>query len=494
MALNFIETRGNEKGRKSKVSFSEAVLNPSASFGGLYVPEKLPQLQFEELTDLNYFDLAFTVLKSFEIDVSDEVLKEAINLYKKFDNPSEPVPVVDVGDNLYIAELYHGATRAFKDMALQPFGYLLSSLAQSRNEKYLILAATSGDTGPATLETFKNRENISVICLYPEGGTSDVQKLQMVTEDGKNLEVIGINGSFDDAQTSLKNLLKSEKFKNQLAKNGVKLSAANSVNFGRIIFQTIYHIYSYLELLRRNQIKLGDQINIIVPSGNFGNALGGFYAKMMGVPINKIIIASNENNVLTEFIETGKYDIHNRKVINTLSPAMDILKSSNVERVLFTLFGAERTKDLMLQLEKNGKYQLSNDEVSKVQEIFRATFSTDDEVLEVINNYFYEKNYLLDPHTATVVKAHKKYSKDGIKNVAYSTAEWTKFSPAIIKALKIGDNSLRDKEALEKVAEKTGAKIPSQIAELFEKEIKHKKVVDVEKLEEEILNCQHLFS
>ena len=215
---------------------------------------------------------------------------------------------------------------------------------------------------------------------------------------------------------------------------------------------------------------------------------------MMGVPINKIIIASNENNVLTEFIEIGKYDVHNRKVINTLSPAMDILKSSNVERVLFTLFGAERTKDLMFQLEKNGKYQLSNDEVSKVQEIFKATFSTDDEVLEVINNYFYEKNYLLDPHTATVVKAHKKYSQNGIKNVAYSTAEWTKFSPAIIQALKIGDNSLRDKEALEKVAEKTGAKIPSQIAELFEKEIKHKKVVDVEKLEEEILNCQHLFS
>ena len=174
MALNFIETRGNEKGQKSKVSFSEAVLNPSASFGGLYVPEKLPQLQLEELTDLNYFDLAFTVLKSFEIDVSDEVLKEAINLYKKFDNPSEPVPVVDVGDNLYIAELYHGATRAFKDMALQPFGSILSSIAKKRGEEYLILVATSGDTGPAALNTFKNKEGIKVACLYPDGGTSDV--------------------------------------------------------------------------------------------------------------------------------------------------------------------------------------------------------------------------------------------------------------------------------------------------------------------------------
>jgi len=490
--MKFTETRGNEKGRDSKVSFSQAILNPSASFGGLYIPEHLPNLDFQSLQNLNYKDLAFSILKSFEIDISDEVLKEALSLYDKFDDSKNPVPVVNVGGNLYISELYHGPTRAFKDMALQPFGKVLSALAQEKNENYLILAATSGDTGPATLETFKNRDNIKVVCLYPDGGTSDVQRLQMVTENGENLKVIGIDGSFDDAQTSLKNLLKSDSFKNELAKKSVKLSAANSVNFGRIIFQTIYHIHSYFELIRANEIKFGDEIYITVPSGNFGNALGGFYAKMMGLPISKILISSNENNVLTELIQTGKYSVVGREVVNTKSPAMDILKSSNVERVIFTLFGAKRTKELMDNLEKNGEYQLSESELSEIQDIFSASFSNDEECLEAVENYF-EKGYLMDTHTATVIKAHETLRENNsIPNIAYSTAEWTKFSPSIIQALNIGSEFsgrvISDREALDEVSKVTGTEIPQQIDELFEKEVIHKKVIHISELEKEILD------
>jgi len=488
--MQFIETRGNENGRPKKVSFSEAILNPSASFGGLYVPEELPRLDLKRLQNLNYKDLAFEVLKSFEIDISDTTLKEAISLYDNFDNPDDPVPLVDVGGELFISELYHGPTRAFKDMALQPFGKVLSSLAVERGENYLILAATSGDTGPATLETFKNRENIKVVCLYPDGGTSDVQRLQMVTEDGENLKVIGIDGSFDDAQTSLKNLLKSEKFRDRLSEKSVKLSAANSVNFGRIIFQTIYHIYSYLQLVQRGKVDFGEKIYITVPSGNFGNALGGFYAKIMGVPIEKILISSNENNILTDLINTGKYSLVNREVINTKSPAMDILKSSNVERVLFTLFGGERTKKLMDSLEENGEYQLTDSELSELQKIFSASFSTDSEALETIERYF-ERGYLMDPHTATTIKAHENLREKSLKNIAYSTAEWTKFSPSIIEALHIevanGGKKISDREALDEIAKITGSKIPKQIDLLFEKEIIHKSVVPVSSLEKEIL-------
>ena len=488
--MRFIETRGNENGRKEKVDFSEAILNPSASFGGLYVPESLPKLDLEKLQHLNYKDLAFSILKSFEIDVKDEVLKEALSLYDEFDNSENPVPVISVGGDLYISELYHGPTRAFKDMALQPFGKILSSLAQEKNENYIILAATSGDTGPATLETFKNRDNIKVVCLYPDGGTSDVQRLQMVTEDGKNLKVIGINGSFDDAQTSLKNLLKSESFKNELAEKGVKLSAANSVNFGRIIFQTIYHLHSYFELVRNETIKLGEKIYITVPSGNFGNALGGFYAKEMGLPIFKILISSNKNNVLTELINSGKYSVVGRDVLNTKSPAMDILKSSNIERVLFTLFGNKRTKELMENLEKNEEYELSKDELSKLQKIFSASFSDDEESLEAVEEYF-EKGYLMDPHTATVVKAHNSLREEDFKNIAYSTAEWTKFSPSIIEALNIGPDRageiISDREALDEIAKVTGTEVAYQIDELFEKKIIHDKVIHISELEKEIL-------
>ncbi|HEX5637963.1 MAG TPA: threonine synthase, partial [Gammaproteobacteria bacterium] len=360
--MNFIETRGNDSKHPLTVTFSHAILNPIASYGGLYTPEHLPKPGVEFLRrhiNSNYKTLARDLLQAFAIDIDTRVIDEALSLYDHFDDASNPVPVVKVYDDLYVSELYHGPTRAFKDMALQPFGVVLSSLAQQRNENYLIMVATSGDTGPAALETFKNKENVRVACLYPDGGTSDVQRLQMVTEDAANLKVIGIHGDFDDAQSALKRLLGSETFKQKLKQKNIHLSAANSVNFGRIIFQIIYHIHSYLELVRQQAITLGEKVYLNVPSGNFGNALGGYYAMKMGLPVEKILIASNKNNILTKLIKTGAYDLRNQSVIPTTSPAMDILISSNIERILFDMFGAARTKDLMQQLEKNRHYQLS---------------------------------------------------------------------------------------------------------------------------------------
>jgi threonine synthase len=421
------------------------------------------------------------------VDIAESVIDEALSLYDAFDDPKNPVPVVKVYDDLYVSELYHGPTRAFKDMALQPFGKVLSSVAQANGDKYLILAATSGDTGPAALETFKNRDNVQVACLYPDGGTSDVQRLQMVTEDAANLKVIGIHGDFDDAQTALKTLLVSDTFRDKLNENHISLSAANSVNFGRIIFQTIYHIHSYLELVRQNAIELGDLVYLNVPSGNFGNALGGYYAYKMGLPVKQIHIASNQNNVLTKFIKTGEYDLRDASVIPTTSPAMDILKSSNIERILFDLFGAERTKELMLKLDNDKYYALTADELKQVQAIFAADFCSDQEGKDYIRVAF-EAGYLMCPHTATCFKAYDTCRDDtSIKTIAYSTAEWTKFSPVIADAL-TGESFEHDKDALEMISQKAKVKIPEQIAALFDKEVAQKTVIDKEQIEQEILS------
>jgi threonine synthase len=298
-ALYFTETRGNDTKKPKKVTFSEAILNPGASFGGLYVPEDFPEIDYQflqEYKNKNYKELAFKILSLFEIDIEEEVIKKALERYDLFDNPDEPTPLKQIEDNLFVCELWHGPTRAFKDMALQPFGAILSHLAKKEQMTYLILAATSGDTGPAALSTFENKDFIKVVCMYPNGGTSDVQRLQMVTMSENNLKVIGINGNFDDAQNALKELLASDEFRETLNKNKIKLSAANSVNFGRIIFQIVYHFYSYLKLLKEENISIGEEINLIVPSGNFGNALGAYYAKKMGLPVKKIIIASNGYN------------------------------------------------------------------------------------------------------------------------------------------------------------------------------------------------------
>ncbi|WP_345986796.1 threonine synthase [Sulfurimonas sp. HSL-1656] len=487
--MQFIETRGNDGTHPLKVTFSQAILSPIASFGGLYVPEALPELGetfLQKHLGSSYKTMAKDMLTRFGIDIDEAVIDEALALYDAFDDPSNPVPVVKVKEDLYVSELYHGPTRAFKDMALQPFGVVLSSIAQARNENYLILAATSGDTGPAALETFKNRANVKVACMYPDGGTSDVQRLQMVTEDAENLKVIGIRGSFDDAQGALKRLLGSDTFKAALKEKNTSLSAANSVNFGRIIFQIIYHIHSYLELVRQGAITMGEKVYLDVPSGNFGNALGGYYAMKMGLPVEKIIIASNENNVLTRLITTGKYDLRDAHVVATTSPAMDILKSSNVERILYDLFGETRTKALMEQLDNEHYYELCTMELSKLQEFFAADFATGDEGKQFIKIAL-ENGYLMDPHTATCFKAYESCATKELKTIAYSTAEWTKFSPTIANAL-TGEIDTHDIDALNAIAAEANIGIPDMIKALFDKPVVQDTIIEKEQIEAEILN------
>jgi len=486
--MNFIETRGNNGQKPLAVRFSQAILDPISSYGGLYSPESLPDLSADFLKShlqSDYKTLAKSLLQAFAIDIEADILERALARYDDFDDSKNPVPVVKVKDDLFVSELYHGPTRAFKDMALQPFGVVLSAIAQARNENYLILTATSGDTGPAALETFKDQENVQVACMYPDGGTSDVQRLQMVTEAASNLKVIGIKGDFDDAQSALKQLLGSDTFKASLKAKNIHLSAANSVNFGRIIFQIIYHIHSYLELVRQGEIALGDKVYLDVPSGNFGNALGGYYAMQLGLPVEKILIASNRNNILTEFINTGAYDLRNKDVVATTSPAMDILKSSNIERIIFDLFGAERTRELMHQLDEQKAYQLNETELAKIQSIFAADFCDDETGKRYIKDTF-DAGYLMDPHTATCFKAYETCRELPLKTIVYSTAEWTKFSPVIANAL-TGEEDTHDLEALKSIASKAGIEIPAMINALFEKEIAQQTVIDKQDIEAEIL-------
>jgi len=487
--MNFIETRGNDGQHPESVSFSEAILTPISSFGGLYSPESLPDLGEQFLSahlESDYKTLARDILAAFEIDIDAAIIDQALDLYDHFDEPTNPVPVVRVLDDLYVSELYHGPTRAFKDMALQPFGVVLSAIAQNRNENYLILAATSGDTGPAALETFKNKANVQVACMYPVGGTSDVQRLQMVTENAANLKVIGVKGDFDDTQHALKTLLASDSFRKILKEKNIHLSAANSVNFGRIIFQTIYHVHSYLALVRQNAIPMGEKVYLDVPSGNFGNALGGYYAMKMGLPVEKILIASNKNNILTRFINTGIYDLRTLEVVPTTSPAMDILKSSNIERILFDLFGSERTKQLMQKLDTEKCYELTAIEHQQILSIFAADYCEDHEGKAFIKETF-EQGYLMDPHTATCFKPYKTCRDKPLKTIVYSTAEWTKFSPVIANAL-TGEVDAHDIDALKSIAKEAGISIPPMISELFDKEITQKSVIEKNEIETEILS------
>ena len=485
----FFETRGNDGKLPAQVSFSQAILSPIASHGGLYSPQSLPALGMDFLTQhlaSDYKTLALAILDAFAIDIDAQVIERALQRYDDFDDGNNPVPVVKVRDDLYVSELWHGPTRAFKDMALQPFGVVLSAIAQQRGENYLILTATSGDTGPAALETFKNQANVKVACMYPEGGTSDVQRLQMVTEDAPNLKVIGVRGDFDDTQTALKRLLGSADFKARLQQQHIQLSAANSVNFGRIIFQIIYHIHSYLELARQNAIRPGDKVYLDVPSGNFGNALGGYYAMRMGLPVEKILIASNRNNILTQLINTGTYDLRQQSVVPTTSPAMDILISSNIERILFDLFGDQRTKTLMQQLADDKYYQLSEDELQTLQAVFAADYCEDEEGKRYIRDTF-AGGYLMDPHTATCFKAYENCRDKALPTIVYSTAEWTKFSPVIANAL-TGEVDTHDLDALKSIADTANIRIPPMISALFDKPIAQQTVIEKEDIEKEILD------
>ncbi len=482
--MRLIPTRSVKDEKVKNVNLSTAMLSPSSAHGGLYAPKKLPKItksKWQELSQLSYEKLALYIISLFKFDVPEAFFKKAVKRYASFDDPKHPVIFKKIDKNLYVNELYHGPTRAFKDMALQPFGSLLSQLAKERGEKYLIMCATSGDTGPATLQTFANDENIKVVCLYPDGGTSEVQKLQMQTIQGENLKVFGIKGDFDDAQRVLKTLLANDKFKAELKKKRLKLSAANSVNFGRILFQIIYHAYAYANLLKQKALKANESFDIIVPSGNFGNALGAYYAKKMGAKIGKIKIASNANNILTQFFTTGVYDLRDKKLVKTISPAMDILISSNVERLLFDKFGSVRTNELMQSLAKNKFYKLSKQELEALKEDFEASWC-DDKECEAYIAKLAKDGYAIDPHTATCFKM-----VDASRvSVITSTAHWVKFTPSMIKACQIKDTK-DEKDALAKTAKILNDHVPSSINSLFSAKILHKNIIKEDEIEKCVL-------
>ena len=501
-----------------KADLSYALLNPSASGGGLFSPERLPLLSedfFKQCEDLSYKQIALKIIESFDFDVSSEVFESALKRYDKFENPACPVQIKKLSENAYILELYHGPTLAFKDMALQPFGALLKSIAKSRNEKFLIMCATSGDTGPATLEAFADDENIKAVCLYPQGGTSEIQRQQMVKQSAANLKILGVRGNFDDTQRALKSLLADEDFKNELARANLNLSAANSVNFGRILFQIIYYLYASIYFSKHGvlspeqnlkqsdqctadgknfgaaagvnsaqNVKQGSKFNtfdVIVPSGNFGNALGAYFAKKMGAKIGKIKIASNANNILTELFTSGIYDLRGREIIRTISPAMDILVSSNVERLLSDMFGDARTSELMQSLARDKFYKLSASELAKLREVFEADFCDDAQCAKFIKQES-SRGVLIGPHTATCFKL----LDESRLNLVISTAKWIKFTPSMIGAIK--GRACEDERAdMIALSKEFRSDIPPQISRLFSAPQVHSSVVEQSEIKNAIM-------
>lgn len=453
----------------NKVDFKEAILHPSTKEGGLYTPLELPKFDGLKHAGLSYKDFAFELIKSFDFGY-EELFKRALKSYESFDDKQSPIFLRKLEDKLFINELYHGPTRAFKDMALQPFGVLLSEL--SKDKKILIICATSGDTGPATLKSFENSKNIKVVCMYPQGGTSVIQALQMRTLNKGNLRVFAIKGDFDDAQNTLKDLLVKAEFKDSLDKLGYELCAANSVNFGRILFQIVYHYYATL------QVSKDEKIDIIVPSGNFGNALGAYYAKKMGANIARIKIASNANNVLSELFTKGEYDLRGKSLKKTISPAMDILISSNVERLFFHKFGDKRTKELMNLLKNERYFCLKKEELETLKEEFDADFCNDDLCMDFIKR----SKVLIDPHTATCFKLQDKNRT----SIITSTAEWTKFTPSMIKAL-YGRECKDEKEDLLKISRDYNFEVKEELLALFNFENKSSKTYEINTIESEIL-------
>ena len=501
-----------------KADLSYALLNPSASGGGLFSPERLPLLSedfFKQCEDLSYKQIALKIIESFNFDVSSEVFESALKRYDKFENPACPVQIKKLSENAYILELYHGPTLAFKDMALQPFGALLKSIAKARDEKFLIMCATSGDTGPATLEAFADDENIKAVCLYPQGGTSEIQRQQMVKQSAANLKILGVRGNFDDTQRALKSLLADDDFKNELARANLNLSAANSVNFGRILFQIIYYIYASIYFSKHGVLSPEQNLNqsdqcqacgknfgaaagansaqsakpnakfntfdIIVPSGNFGNALGAYFAKKMGAKIGKIKIASNANNILTELFTRGIYDLRKRELIRTISPAMDILISSNVERLLSDMFGDARTSELMQSLARDKFYKLSASELAKLREVFEADFCDDAQCAKFIKQES-SHGVLIDPHTATCFKL----LDESRLNLVISTAKWIKFTPSMIGAIK--GRACEDERAdMIALSKEFRSDIPPQISRLFSAPQVHSSVVEQSEIKNAIM-------
>ncbi len=445
------------------------------------------------MTGKPYKEIAAAVISAFFTDyTAEEILACVDGAYDAKFEADDIVPVVKAGDAHFL-ELYHGKTAAFKDMALSILPYLLTTAMKKEKEdkKVAILTATSGDTGKAALEGFADVEGTEIIVFFPSDGVSEVQKRQMTTQEGSNTHVFGITGNFDDAQTGVKNIFADEAFYTYIYSHGVRLSSANSINIGRLVPQVAYYVYAYVKLLENGTIRDGEEINIVVPTGNFGNILAAYYASKMGVPVHRFICASNRNNVLTDFINTGTYDI-NREFYCTNSPSMDILISSNLERLLYHLSGddGDTVSDLMEKLEKDKKYTVS-DRIRDGLSCFAAGYADEGETEEAIARMYDENGYLIDTHTAVAYKVYEDYRKetgDETPTVIASTASAYKFAASVAKALGMPEEA--DGFAyVRALHEKTGVPVPSGLKDLEKKEIRHKDVIDKSEMKKTVADC-----
>jgi len=475
-----------------KVTAAQAIAQGISEEGGLFVPCELPQFSLDKINSMvsmSYIDRAKTVLIEFLTDFTDEELDycvEGAYAQSKFSS-SKIAPTVHIDGNKNILELWHGPTCAFKDMALQLLPYLMTVSAKKTadGKTIVILVATSGDTGKAALEGFKDVDHTKILVFYPVDGVSPMQKLQMTTQEGKNVAVCAINGNFDDAQSAVKSIFTNQEIKDELAKKNMMFSSANSINWGRLVPQIVYYFSAYCDMIEMGKIKLGEEINVVVPTGNFGNILAGYYAKKMGLPIKTLVCASNSNNVLTDFLKTGTYN-RNRDFYTTTSPSMDILISSNLERLLYHISGEddELVKDLMAQLSANGKYTVSDELIKKIQSVFDAGFTSEDSVDETIKNHFDKYKYLCDTHTAVAVKVYDEYVKstgDDIPTVIDSTASPYKFSKSVLTAVLGGDTPKFDEfEMVGELNKVTGADVPKPLASLKDKSVRFNDVCNKE--------------
>ena len=489
MNLLYKSTRNAEK----TVTASEAILKGLADDGGLFVPVTIPKLDvsLDELKDMTYQETAYAVMKQFITDFTEEELKNCIakSYDAKFDT-EEIAPLVKV-DGTYYLELFHGATIAFKDMALSILPHLLTTAAKKNNVKneIVILTATSGDTGKAALAGFADVEGTRIIVFYPKNGVSKVQELQMVTQKGANTSVVAIHGNFDCAQSGVKAIFENKELAKELDHAGFQFSSANSINIGRLVPQIVYYVYAYAKLLQNEEITEGEAINVVVPTGNFGNILAAYFAKQMGIPIDKLICASNENKVLFDFFQTGVYD-KNREFILTNSPSMDILISSNLERLIYMIAGqdAEKNSELMQALKSKGVYELT-DEMKANLDDFAAGYATEEQVKETIAEVYKKTGYVIDTHTAVAAKVCKSYqeaSKDEKKTVIASTASPYKFARSVMTAIDDKYDALEEFDLIDSLEVISNVDIPNAVEEIRNAEILHTRECDADKMEETV--------
>lgn len=478
--IKYSSTRGSQDIKTA----AQAVIKGLAEDRGLFVPDSMPALPFDpaDMIGKPYKEIAKAIIAAFFTDYTDEELQACVDgAYDAKFEAEDIVPVVEAGDAFFL-ELYHGKTAAFKDMALSILPYLLTTAMKKENEdkKIAILTATSGDTGKAALEGFADVPGTEIIVFFPSDGVSEVQKRQMTTQEGENTHVFAIRGNFDDAQTGVKNIFRDEAFNEMLAAKGVKLSSANSINIGRLVPQVAYYVYAYIKLLENGTLKKGEPMNVVVPTGNFGNILAAYYACQMGIPVNKFICASNRNKVLTDFLNTGVYSTE-REFHITNSPSMDILISSNLERLLYHLSGGNGAEiaELMNSLDQNKTYTVS-DKIRAGLEVFAAGFADEKETEEAIAAMYRDNGYLMDTHTAVAYKVYSDYRKetgDTTPAVIASTASAYKFAASVNEALGLPEEA-DGFAAVKALNEFTGVRIPAGLKDLDKKEIRHTGVID----------------